>query len=790
MKKYSIYAFMSAIALTGAVGFSSCSSSKDDVGDVSPNYNPNTNEALVEFVFNVAPGANHASTRQTADATQAYPLTQMSSGKFRGIEQAHVMCFKSGEAADGTYLVAPANAEKDFDMARVAASNSLSNEKSTRVLEMSLPINSNQMVFYGRAITNNGEENYKNKYGHLDDNTNGYNISTDLSDTYFHLSKRLTATDKTNFQLIERLLQSILTCIMETNRGTANATVDTEVLDEYHLNMKWSAYNTIDETHPDGKSLDNPETATLTPLELKLAKIYKEMTTINAEYGELRNGSAPALLATITDLWTIVNGVRCATATNQPEALAKYMAGCIHTEILRYFTGNVSDDGGPVSNVKFKTNEYGSPLQFLITALASDPYWPVSTDDDAARPEENVFDNVKDYSYLATFPESFALPQGATHLIFNNTDAPIVIDEHFDYKVPAKGFYYAVNFNSSAAGSGTFTVDDYYYPAELLYFGNSPLRVSDATYEAKNYPTTTANWNNPNYEFWTAAKDTHNWNMAGHVKTSTRSVAMANDINYGTALLETTIGYNTNSLEDNNAFIQHRDYNVTEQNNTIVPSDGSFKLVGILIGGQYPKVGWNFLPTGDENQGYIYDNVIADAEIPETGTTAANYTLVFDNYNSANADNAQNVVYIALELENNTGSGFFGKDNLIPHGSHFYLIGALDPKNKIAPNLPAYHALPPYKNKDNEDLKYDPSKEPDADDQVKTIPRVFIQDHKTTVNFKIGQYSLQYAYLNIPDLRSSSVTLGLSVDLSWSDGIDFGSVVIGGTDPTPIPSGD
>ena len=205
-----------------------------------------------------------------------------------------------------------------------------------------------------------------------------------------------------------------------------------------------------------------------------------------------------------------------------------------------------------------------------------------------------------------------------------------------------------------------------------------------------------------------------------------------------------------------------------------MPSDGSFKLVGILIGGQYPKVGWNFLPTGDENQGYIYDNVIADAEIPESGTTAANYTLVFDNYNSANADDAQNVVYVALELENNTGSGFFGKDNLIPHGSHFYLIGALDPKTKTAPDLPAYHALPPYK----DGLT------------TKTVSRVFIQDHKTIVNFKIGEYSLQYAYLNIPDLRSSSVTLGLSVDLSWSQGLTFDGVVIGGIDPTPIPSDD
>ena len=63
-----------------------------------------------------------------------------------------------------------------------------------------------------------------------------------------------------------------------------------------------------------------------------------------------------------------------------------------------------------------------------------------------------------------------------------------------------------------------------------------------------------------------------------------------------------------------------------------------------------------------------------------------------------------------------------------------------------------------------------------------------MQDHMTNVNFKIGQYSLQYAYLNIPDLRSSSVTLGLSVDLSWSQGISFGDVTIGGNEQTPMPT--
>ena len=50
----------------------------------------------------------------------------------------------------------------------------------------------------------------------------------------------------------------------------------------------------------------------------------------------------------------------------------------------------------------------------------------------------------------------------------------------------------------------------------------------------------------------------------------------------------------------------------------------------------------------------------------------------------------------------------------------------------------------------------------------------------TTANFKIGVNSLKYAYLTVPDLRSSSVTLGLSVDLQWSTGLSFDNIIIGG----------
>ena len=132
---------------------------------------------------------------------------------------------------------------------------------------------------------------------------------------------------------------------------------------------------------------------------------------------------------------------------------------------------------------------------------------------------------------------------------------------------------------------------------------------------------------------------------------------------------------------------------------------------------------------------------------------------------------------MALEFRNNSGTDFYGNYNLIREGGTFYLIGVLDPNatsNLTGINWSSddmtkyltYHALPPY----------------DSDGNTKKISRVFIQDFMTTANFVIGPNSLKYAYLTVPDLRSSSLSLGLSVDIKWETGLNFSNIVLGGTD--------
>jgi hypothetical protein len=70
----------------------------------------------------------------------------------------------------------------------------------------------------------------------------------------------------------------------------------------------------------------------------------------------------------------------------------------------------------------------------------------------------------------------------------------------------------------------------------------------------------------------------------------------------------------------------------------------------------------------------------------------------------------------------------------------------------------------------------------DATLDSKTIKerRVFMQDYMTDVTFVLTENSLKYALVAVPDLRSTQISLGLSVDLHWSEGLKFGEVNVGG----------
>ena len=126
---------------------------------------------------------------------------------------------------------------------------------------------------------------------------------------------------------------------------------------------------------------------------------------------------------------------------------------------------------------------------------------------------------------------------------------------------------------------------------------------------------------------------------------------------------------------------------------------------------------------------------------------------MLDNYSQAlrDASERQSDVLIALQLVND-GADFYGINGMIPAGNTFYLVGSLNLAGKsltMATRQPTYRVT-------NEN-----------------ITRVFVQDYKTVANITITADALQKAYSAIPDLRSTEVLFGLSVDLKWETGITF-----------------
>jgi len=750
MKKLFNFALVGAIALTGSTMFTGCSGSDEAVAENNnPNYDPDTQTVYAQFVFNVSTG-NQATTRQSSSATQA-----TTSELFRGINNAALFTYKLTN--DGKHLAAAAVANKFIDLGTPLASGTITADNSHRVLEMSLPINTNTMLFYGKApegtaLSAEAQLGYSayDLYGHLDDYTlaggTGDDAGKDISKANFELGKRMTAENLTKYNQIKKLLGGVLTCIINTKiAGTDHVALDAEhygvavATGDYPATVTWADYANANGTSP------VETTHELYALEVKLAEVYKALTTIQTAQGELRAGYGTAILHTIEDVWSVINSVQCATPFSKGEAVAKKLAELIHEEISLYFEGTVpktgANKGGAVTDVNFRT------VSTMVSTFNADGLWPTAT----AGTHPTV-DGIGSED-LSKFPMAYAVPSGAAH---------------YDWDGTKKIFEYVTNYSTASVGNaGGFTVESYLYPAELLYFGNSPLRVSDTEHKEPTYPNGVNNWMDDTK--WSG------WDKDKHVVSTTRSVAMRNNINYGSALLKTTVGYKSATLKDNNHAIQlAKDPTISstdEPDKEITVSATSFQLVGIVIGGQYKKVGWDFTPkTSDNTQGYIYDKAIPTGAnvIPAYNTTPAasapNYTLVFDNYKAG--EGGQDVVYVALELKNNTGQDFYGKHSLIRAGDSFYLVGKLDPTsitwNSLG-QLSTDHPLPPY-NSDGS--------------SIQTV-RVFMQDFMTTANFWFNETSLHEALLTVPDLRHSSLTLGLSVDMNWSTGITFNDVILG-----------
>lgn len=735
-KKNFIKALFGTIVLVSAMLFTGCTSDDNIDGTANNGNATNGPEVPVDFVFNVATG-NTASSRMTSANTQATEAEN-----FRGINNAILAAFTQGE--DGKWTTTAATAGKIFNMGEILSSGALdpdgtgSTPKSRRVVELAMPTGTNTLMFWGKAIKNGTDK----AQGSI-----SYTVNKDLSTTSFTLSKRIPEGSVAAFTQYKNLLAAVMTKLVDSRVPVSGSY---ESVDFNVSSLGWKDYVTYSggklvrkEYTPAKETGDSPVHMDNDALGEIMADAFISLNTIYAN--ELRAGSGPSVSKMLGDLYEVINSVASADPNSKSEAITKALAA-----------------------------QYKSWLTTLIDTSAKT--W-------------NATASVKSWvggSYdlatgdLNSFPLTlFNVPQGATILQIAIGNPTEDADRTFTYSYMETIPDYAM----SGGPGGSFNPLNYRYPAELCYFGNSPVRVTNDPHITADYPDGVANWDDDANAKWTG------WTKNGHVLSSTRSVAMQQNINYGTSLLRTTVRYGAATLQDHNHEIQEQRRGANEPNNTIAAEAGIFTLTGVLIGGADPEVGWNYLAKAATPQftSYIYDNDLPSTAIPAYTAGGAkstpNYTLLWDNWNKSNKGSKQNVVYIALEFVNNSGKDFWGLNNLIRNGATFYITGKLDPDVATAETLaalgktageyaadkslgitwPTKYALPPY----------------EADGSTVKERRIFIQDYMTAADFVIGEYSLQKALIAVPDLRSTQISLGLSVDLNWQTGLNFDNIILG-----------
>ena len=318
----------------------------------------------------------------------------------------------------------------------------------------------------------------------------------------------------------------------------------------------------------------------------------------------------------------------------------------------------------------------------------------------------------------SNYPNNINLPDGAVELSF----------------AEATKFSYAAT--SGLTGLSTLDAAKICFPSAIYYFQSSDLAATAMELDASQWPTTTSKWVNESAP-WLSATSTLETGWTSDVKATTRSIAMRKNINYGVSNLVTTVKCGAASLPDNKGLTVTDPSEFADE--VVVPEAG-FPVSGLLIGGQPTKVAFNFQPATDDAFDYtIYDNALPTGMAAKKDVAStANYTIVLPNDKGRGVADQSNV-NVAIELTNNTDKPFRGIDGIIPAGGKFYLVGKLEPKK---------HTLTGVDN-----------------------PAVFMSDYKTTLNLNIT--SLKNAYNTIPDLRSTKLQLGLSVDLEWQAGIQF-----------------
>ena len=356
------------------------------------------------------------------------------------------------------------------------------------------------------------------------------------------------------------------------------------------------------------------------------AKPVSNEKKINGELSPL-----PTIRKKTADIQFSLTSIRESTeADADAKALANYMTTIANTTgwsttddptLKSYYLDFIrigSEGAGLMSGAAANIKAFVAALKALLTGR-----------DDAL--STAIIDNIDDDDAIEenTYPQSLGLPDGAAAIRWTGSQ--------FEVKTTTTQLD---NING---------INRYTYPAELMFFADSPIRTSAQEVSETTYQNTD--------KLWSAFLDTY-YNGSTAVTTDTKAVAVANPIQYGVAKLDLTLATMSSTMRDAKDIVV-----TTNANMTTLP------LIGVIIGGQH-TVGFNMKPQGEQTD--VDGRFIYDTNIIEGNKTS---TLVLQSY-----DNEK--VPVILEFENKTGNAFTGKDGTVYPGARFYLIAMADPAGK------------------------------------------------------------------------------------------------------------
>ena len=430
----------------------------------------------------------------------------------------------------------------------------------------------------------------------------------------------------------------------------------------------------------------------------------------------LGTGSVESSQKTLAQMLTDIAGVSSTGGTKWSEV--------DNGDLKTYYTNFTSLKAGSANSIK-------AALQELYNSVKSKDVTDVDGLKDAIAKEitTTYFDETQqsDGTYtlewkssidpaVKTFPNNLGLPDGSQQLTFSAPD--------FSYVNPA------TVQNGNILQQTAY--DKYVYPASLFYTVNTDIKVADkAMTEGGVYQGTFGDWND--ILGLQGFAD-------GKVTNTTQSIALVNPIQYAVASLNLFVRFADTYIYDNGD-----KWPIGAPIGQIavpIPNAG-FPLTGVLVGGQKP-VKWDFTTTDTQDNAAwtIYDASMGSAVVKKASDYVSDptaYTLTLETKGVSNGAGEGEKVRIALEMTNDSGADFVGADGIVPAGGKFYLVGELVSSTTVGTDG------------DGSSLK------------------VFEQDHKTVARITIN--SLKSAYNCIPDLRSPKLELGLSVDLTWQQGL-------------------